>query len=129
MGGVRLSQSSSTLWDEKLQWGPPGMGGVSSTAPLFLSAGPPLQWGPPGMGGVSGQANREHHRRYPTSMGTSRNGRCEACPVVAATGPRNDTSMGTSRNGRCELNPRDRAALKVLALQWGPPGMGGVRRG
>ena len=45
----------------------------------------------------------------PTSMGTSRNGRCEVpnhwVGVVALL--HDITSMGTSRNGRCELHTRD----------------------
>ena len=62
-----------------------------------------------------------------TSMGTSRNGRCErAGSVIAATGPCN-TSMGTSRNGRCEHHRLILGRARTEQLQWGPPGMGGVR--
>ena len=39
-----------------------------------------LQWGPPGMGGVSRSARHRLDGGIATSMGTSRNGRCEAWP-------------------------------------------------
>ncbi len=92
-----------------LQWGPPGMGGVRTrrpspppipaqtsmgtsrngrceggrTARMPCPSHSVLQWGPPGMGGVS-----RHHRAHRgirdrgTSMGTSRNGRCESEPYM-----------------------------------------------
>ena len=35
--------------------------------------------------------------------------------------------MGTSRNGRCEVRGTEYESRYADALQWGPPGMGGVR--
>ena len=54
------------------------MGGVSLPAgPKFRKA-LGLQWGPPGMGGVRHSTRRHGDTMKYTSMGTSRNGRCEA---------------------------------------------------
>ena len=39
------------------------------------------------------------------------------------------TSMGTSRNGRCETSCSAMSMICASLLQWGPPGMGGVRIG
>ena len=103
MGGVRQHSIAHADGLQSLQWGPPGMGGVSpaahhraTDAATELQWGPPgmggvrgtwasshspdvssLQWGPPGMGGVSRHPDRRWIVRPRTSMGTSRNGRCE----------------------------------------------------
>ncbi len=56
MGGVRREESSpQSRAAATLQWGPPGMGGVSAFARPFGCGRTSiaLQWGPPGMGGVS----------------------------------------------------------------------------
>ena len=58
-------------------------------------------------------------------MGTSRNGRCESLPWAWDSG-NTHTSMGTSRNGRCEPSEGSAGSPGGEALQWGPPGMGGV---
>ena len=60
-----------------LQWGPPGMGGVSNNGIRNFLNEILLQWGPPGMGGVSDAVGASTLRGLNTSMGTSRNGRCE----------------------------------------------------
>ena len=78
MGGVSHSAvriGSGMNW--KLQWGPPGMGGVSAQVGAASTSQSKLQWGPPGMGGVSKAAIDGIVSGPGTSMGTSRNGRCE----------------------------------------------------
>ncbi len=71
----------------ELQWGPPGMGGVRPATGEEQPIGSVLQWGPPGMGGVRGRGRRRRHGRRATSMGTSRNGRCEHTPSRPVASP------------------------------------------
>ena len=53
MGGVRTCALCGWAVTEVLQWGPPGMGGVSAYVEDGVAyAYTRLQWGPPGMGGV-----------------------------------------------------------------------------
>ena len=100
----------------------------ATSAPEASKASTRLQWGPPGMGGVSPVALGALDETAATSMGTSRNGRCETscsamsmiCASLLQWGP---PGMGGVRIG---IDP-ERWQLGIV-LQWGPPGMGGVRR-
>ena len=131
MGGVRsliTGSGSSRFSMTSLQWGPPGMGGVSCTRAIVSNTScPNTSMGTsrngrcePALGALPRASLRG------TSMGTSRNGRCEPRlrrridPLAAAT------SMGTSRNGRCEDGLETEEQWDARVLQWGPPGMGGV---
>ena len=79
------------------------------------------------MGGVREVRDDPQAETSPTSMGTSRNGRCEPQVFLNPSLTKSlATSMGTSRNGRCEQPTGAHDSYPAGALQWGPPGMGGV---
>ena len=129
MGGVSSWMSRMIASQcSQLQWGPPGMGGVSLSlerTPLRPSS---LQWGPPGMGGVSPGPQGTLGRWPFTSMGTSRNGRCEPARRPAGEVAVHELQWGPPGMGGVSHHDTDLADLVNRILQWGPPGMGGVRR-